>query len=83
MFRLAFLLNPPVPLVKGGIKEGLKYYQNTYGRNEQCRSVSVPPFSKGPSGFSVGSRGQIKTSKVKQDDRSESLFIAESTGCSA
>ena len=46
MFRLAILLNPPGPLFKGGTYEGLKPYQNTYGRNEQCRSESVPPFSK-------------------------------------
>ena len=51
MFRLAILLNPPGPLFKGGTYEGLKPYQNTYGRNEQCWSVSVPPlFKKGARG---------------------------------
>jgi len=51
MFRLAILLNPPGPLFKGGTYEGLKPYQNTYGRNEQCWSVSVPPlFKKGGKG---------------------------------
>jgi len=51
MFRLAFSLNPPVPLVKGGTYEGRKEYQHIYGRNEQYRSVSVPPlFKKGGQG---------------------------------
>jgi hypothetical protein len=45
MFRIIFLLNPTVPFViKGGTYEGLNYYQHTCGRNEQCLSVSVPPF---------------------------------------
>jgi len=55
MARLAILLNPPGPhirrahvesFVKGGTYERMKSYQNTYGRNEQCWHVSVPPFSK-------------------------------------
>ncbi len=60
MFRLAILLNPPGShirrahvgsFVKRGTYEGLKPYQNTYGRNEQCWSVSVPPhFKKGGTG---------------------------------
>jgi len=51
MFRLAFLLNPPVPLLKGGTYKGLNYYQHTYGRDEQYQSVSVsPPFQKGGPG---------------------------------
>ena len=35
---------------------------------------------KGPSGISVDTRVQIKSSEVKQDDRSESLLVAKSTG---
>ena len=55
MFRLTFLLNPPIPLFKGGTYEGLNYYQHTYGRNEQYRSESVPPFfKKGRGGFYTG-----------------------------
>jgi hypothetical protein len=56
MFRFAFLLNPRVPhirrahvesFVKGGTHECPKVVQHTYSHNEQCRSVSIPPFSKG------------------------------------
>ncbi len=65
MFRLAFLLNPPGPhirrahvesFVKGGTYEGLKSCQHNYGRNEQCRSVSIPPFSKGGAGGILNGR---------------------------
>jgi hypothetical protein len=51
MFRFAFLLNPPVPLFKGGTYESLKTYQHAYGRNEQCLKINVPPlFKKGGQG---------------------------------
>ena len=51
MLRLALLINPPVPFVKGGTYEGLKVYQHTYGRNEHSRSVRRSPlFQKGGQG---------------------------------
>jgi hypothetical protein len=51
MFRFAFLINPPVPLLKGGTCEDLRVVSSTHGRNEQRRSVSFPPlFKKGGQG---------------------------------
>jgi hypothetical protein len=41
---------PRFPFVKGVTYEGLKSFQHTYGCNEQCLSVSVPPLKKGGQG---------------------------------
>jgi len=53
MFLLAFLLNPPVPLYKGGTYEGVKVYQHTYDRNEHSRRARRSPL------FKRGARGDL------------------------
>lgn len=54
-YVLIYLLKkiPLSPFVKWGTYEGLKVYQHTYGKNDQCRSVSVSPF------FKRGARGDF------------------------
>jgi hypothetical protein len=50
---ICLFIKSPCPPVQGGTYEDLSYYQYTYGRNEQCLSISAPPNKEAVSQFVI------------------------------